>query len=511
MPTSAHVLQPNTPIKRFEYVAKTYGEKHPDVVLEAFFILADTVGIERPEREFEFARRYDFLARAPREDVAKELLAEALVELQDDPRMTRGREADALWPWLARELVKLKKRGAPWREYSEEVGGKGPALALWQTQNRIDLGRWQLPQVLEALEDFEVEGQDDIPQGEVVYEFGDGWTVQQLETEDQLDAEGEAMQHCVGTYCEAVESGASTIYSVRDPKGQPHATIEFDTQLGILKQVQGKQNRDPEPRYQERVDEFLASDAAPATDPHVKAVYDALEQQVDSDDIGYLVCEWIDQFSGDELEWIAAGFGHDWREAQTLHDLDVEPADLDGWPSVAWSYWGENVAGYGSHTEAEKFVRLMKIAVTMHRLDTEREASGAAREFAKQTNFSFAEERPRSSRSSWDWPWRYNEDEQAEWEPVLAEAEQWADTDLDLDDVAAWYSEFFTPGMAEAWEDVGVAPTVASALRAERVTPAQVDDAVEEGRLRNRYPNELEDVDKVLRAVGITPNRRRAR
>lgn len=44
--------------------------------------------------------------------------------------------------------------------------------------------------------------------------------------EDALRAEGDAMGHCVGGYCDDVASGASRIFSLRDAKGQPHVTVE---------------------------------------------------------------------------------------------------------------------------------------------------------------------------------------------------------------------------------------------------------------------------------------------
>lgn len=44
--------------------------------------------------------------------------------------------------------------------------------------------------------------------------------------QDALSGEGNAMGHCVGSYCDDVASGRSGIYSLRDAKGQPHVTIE---------------------------------------------------------------------------------------------------------------------------------------------------------------------------------------------------------------------------------------------------------------------------------------------
>jgi hypothetical protein len=50
---------------------------------------------------------------------------------------------------------------------------------------------------------------------------------------DALKYEGETMGHCVGGYCPDVISGKSRIYSLRDAKGKPHATIEVKPS-GIL-------------------------------------------------------------------------------------------------------------------------------------------------------------------------------------------------------------------------------------------------------------------------------------
>lgn len=41
-----------------------------------------------------------------------------------------------------------------------------------------------------------------------------------------LKNEGDAMGHCVGGYCSDVVSGDSSIYTLRDAKGEPHVTIE---------------------------------------------------------------------------------------------------------------------------------------------------------------------------------------------------------------------------------------------------------------------------------------------
>jgi hypothetical protein len=72
-------------------------------------------------------------------------------------------------------------------------------------------------------------GSDD--QGIVVYRWPDGWTMQELDTAELLEAEGEAMQSCVGGNDyehRALEELTALIYSLRNPRGQPRVTVEVE-------------------------------------------------------------------------------------------------------------------------------------------------------------------------------------------------------------------------------------------------------------------------------------------
>lgn len=53
-----------------------------------------------------------------------------------------------------------------------------------------------------------------------------GRTPEEAYLAGQLAREGNSMGHCVGGYCEGVASGESRIFSLRDPKGKSHVTIE---------------------------------------------------------------------------------------------------------------------------------------------------------------------------------------------------------------------------------------------------------------------------------------------
>lgn len=94
---------------------------------------------------------------------------------------------------------------------------------------------------------------------DVVHVFGNGYTMVQLKTPAELEAESSMMQHCVGqgAYHGAVESGQTEIYSLRDAHGKAHVTIEIDAQANTVEQVKGKQNDIPRADYFEMVAEWL--------------------------------------------------------------------------------------------------------------------------------------------------------------------------------------------------------------------------------------------------------------
>ena len=124
--------------------------------------------------------------------------------------------------------------------------------------------------------------------GEVVHDYGDGWTIRRLKPEEACD-EGDAMGHCVGGYDGDIRDGACGIFSLRDPKNGPHATIEIRPPInvddvptdealsgdnmyfdkdGMVKhhggqiwQIQGKENQPPIEEYRNRLRDWFGSDS----------------------------------------------------------------------------------------------------------------------------------------------------------------------------------------------------------------------------------------------------------
>ncbi len=76
-----------------------------------------------------------------------------------------------------------------------------------------------------------------------IMDLPDGLTAYELTTEEALDFESDNMGHCVGrgSYDAGVKNGSTHIYSIRDAKGEPHATLEV--RYNEVRQIKGKGNR----------------------------------------------------------------------------------------------------------------------------------------------------------------------------------------------------------------------------------------------------------------------------
>ncbi len=96
--------------------------------------------------------------------------------------------------------------------------------------------------------DQDVEHRDD---AQVIHDFKNGYKIVDLQQCD-LDAEGNAMGHCVGTY--DLNQGKK-IYSLRDARNKPHVTIEIEN--NEVEQIRGKQNKPPVEKYAKMIRGWL--------------------------------------------------------------------------------------------------------------------------------------------------------------------------------------------------------------------------------------------------------------
>jgi len=164
----------------------------------------------------------------------------------------------------------------------------------------------------------------------VVFRISNGWTVNKLEPDD-CEMEGDIMGHCVGGYARAVASGRTNIYSLRDPKGEPHATIEITTDTNKVEgeetaliwqvvQIQGKSNNEPIDEYKAMLREWFESVQndginveweyveEPELD-HIRDYEPPLRNQ--KDDYGIIVNQ-EDPMSGDWDDMLERAFNEGW-------------------------------------------------------------------------------------------------------------------------------------------------------------------------------------------------------
>lgn len=59
----------------------------------------------------------------------------------------------------------------------------------------------------------------------VVHDFGDGWTIERVETRNDLEIEGGILNHCASDHFHRISAGEELILSLRNPNGVSKATF----------------------------------------------------------------------------------------------------------------------------------------------------------------------------------------------------------------------------------------------------------------------------------------------
>lgn len=152
-----------------------------------------------------------------------------------------------------------------WAHFAEQFR----PICDWYDAERPDLGQYPtFASAREAAEEWhshiplDAQGQP-IEQGEVVYRWPDGWTVQTLASRLMFRQEGESLGHCIGEsqgYWQEHQYGHSRFFSLRDPDGRPWFTFQvsapmistpayhgIDEEGGVahVVQIKGCKNRTP--------------------------------------------------------------------------------------------------------------------------------------------------------------------------------------------------------------------------------------------------------------------------
>jgi len=272
------------PGKRLAHVIKVFGpgKYGPEVVTWTAVAVILSLSPEGTPDDDVYIEGFRDILKNVRGNVANpEYLYKVITRtLNSTPRYNVDYPFAVLIPWYAKEVNRLLKQRAKTKtqEQKDAIGhlmqwplyvNKLPQgllatnltkTGLWAQATKHDILKTRLTGDL-VIEIEEWAPELDVAQGDVVYEFDDGWTVQELRTREQIEDEGGVMQNCLDqcdTYHwdEKVEQGESRIFSLRDPKGEPHVSMELNVATSAFDQVFGKQNNPPIPEYQARVDEF---------------------------------------------------------------------------------------------------------------------------------------------------------------------------------------------------------------------------------------------------------------
>ena len=93
-------------------------------------------------------------------------------------------------------------------------------------------------------------------------EQNNGYFFVELKLEGDLKQEGNLMSHCVGGYCESVDSGNSRIFSLRNVNNPyvPIITVETDGSTKMVRQDYGPDNSKIDEKYHEMVREAFVRD-----------------------------------------------------------------------------------------------------------------------------------------------------------------------------------------------------------------------------------------------------------
>lgn len=561
----------NPPIDRLRFIAKTYA-KQPWVILDMVSVIANTVGDDHwAQRVREAAvqadpqlaadlentyaivgagqlnyHRYSLLGQSPLPDRYDDVAQAVVAMVAERAPFREPHAADGAFPWMATQLSKLVKAfsrhrsydtaaRAAQQEYAEAFAffkRSGTAIGIWMRETRPDITKMSWRDVQREIDSYDF-GDALGSKGEIVYEWDDGWTIQKLTTDDQLEHEGEAMQHCVGTYCEDVRDGLSEIYSLRSPKGTSHVTVEYDPKRKKFAQVKGKQNDAPRPEYQERIDEWAKEgglDLSGRMPPHIRDLVDFMDNQQHADFENEDQAEseaqhWIDEVGSaeDAKAWMNAGIDYyNARLAARLENEDVTPEIYAKFPYGLLRHISENDP-YGN--ELERIANIGKVAVALVELEAEHPKVAAQRSHQMSMDFdgppgvvSKTAERDfvKESEAAYD-ALDVNEYTVREAflnaEPAdykVGEAVKWVDAEFyTKDDVEPWWVLGFTPQEAEQWRGEA-GPEYADRLRRADLTAEEVSAALRrhpqlnwrlrEGGRPYSDPN-MRDLDRLIEQI----------
>lgn len=205
-------------------------------------------------------------------------------------QLQKGKKPDGDPKEFYKQLQEEAKTGPVFDEYTLEIVEKSPELSKpltkwlgslpatdieqltaknveilveWSKEPDFNISKMSFKDVIDAAEDWYFHRtptqKGKFQKNKVVYTFQDGWKIVELETPADVILEGQLVQNCLKDpyqgWDEKMEEGTK-LYSLRTPSNDPRVDIEVGPGGGV-EQVRGKQNEEPNEKYNPHLVEFF--------------------------------------------------------------------------------------------------------------------------------------------------------------------------------------------------------------------------------------------------------------
>lgn len=180
----------------------------------------------------------------------------ALRDYDRDTRVDFSRDRNKIWhitDWLTAEVL----RSASWLERKDDNGVPKKLLKFGSIDAIVEEANKAMERAAAKIAHSQLTEQDI----QVVSELDNGYKIVRLLTPAALDDESRMMRHCIGNgaYDAMLADGDTGYFSLRDPQGGSHVTLEIEQmkKYRFISQLQGKGNTLPVRRYLNMLKPFI--------------------------------------------------------------------------------------------------------------------------------------------------------------------------------------------------------------------------------------------------------------
>lgn len=141
----------------------------------------------------------------------------------------------------------------------DEASRKGIASVVGDI-NAVVRDREEYRELVEEAKDLAKDGK--LWNGDIVYQFDNGWAIWNIADNADAKTEGELADHCIGSpdqgHCIAIENQNILAFSLRDKNQIPWATITMSTDRSRIGEAYARHDHPITPEHQEMISEWLS-------------------------------------------------------------------------------------------------------------------------------------------------------------------------------------------------------------------------------------------------------------